>query len=371
MVLWEAFMDVLMESSTSTEAPKSINCNPIFILGVMPRSGTNFVYNLLCLHAHCEGVGIRDMPEDSLLYNADLLARYVNNVSSFWCRHGLRGKDDPVRQQSNIDLKENLFRSLGAGLTSYLDHLNQNNGKKPLVTKTPFVRNLRYFYQLFPTARLIILMRDGRAVVESNHKSFGMSYEVGMHRWTAAAQEIIDFDNKYRNSERQYLIVKYEDILDNLEAEMGRILEFLELDPDAYDFETAINLPIFGSSEEFEKARAAKVTDPGEAGWKVVEKGKRFNPKSRWSHWSPGLHRRFQWLSSRCMTDLGYDLSDEYQHSPIDRVWNTLLDWKWKALTSLMQKGQDLERLLHAMYLVRRRYKDLRMEEKSNSYWLG
>lgn len=365
-------MDVLMEGSTSTQEQQSINCNPIFILGVMPRSGTNFVYNLLCLHAHCEGVGVRDMPEDSLLYNADLLARYVSNVSSFWCRHGLRGKDDPDRQKSNLALKEELFGSLGSGLLSYLNHLNEKTGERPLVTKTPFVRNLKYFYQLFPTARLIILMRDGRAVTESNHKSFGMSYEVGMHRWAAAAQEIIDFDKAYRCSDHQYLIVKYEDVLDDLGAEMKRILDFLELDPEAYDFETALNLPVFGSSEEFAKARAANVADPGEEGWKVIKKGKRFDPKSRWSKWSPSLHQRFQWIAASCMDSLGYDMSDEhYEDSVSNTTWNTLLDWKWKAITAALQSGQDIERLLHAMFLVRRRYKDLRMEDKSNSYWLG
>ncbi|MEM9450862.1 MAG: sulfotransferase [Cyanobacteria bacterium P01_E01_bin.6] len=364
-------MDVLMENNVSMHEPKQINCNPIFILGVMPRSGTNFVYNLLCLHAHCEGVGVRDMPEDSLLYNADLLARYVSNVSSFWCRHGLRGKDDPTRQKNNLELKDKLFESLGSGLLEYLNHLNHNIGAKPLVTKTPFVRNLKYFYQLFPTARLIILMRDGRAVVESNYKSFGMSYEVGMHRWTAAAQEIIEFDQTYRDSEHQYLIVKYEDILDDLESEMRRVLAFLELDPEAYDFETAVNLPIFGSSEEFAKARAANVDDPGEVGWKIVQKEKRFNPKSRWSHWSSMLHCRFQWLSASCMETLGYDMSEQVSPSLVTMLWNRFLDWKWQLVTGVMKKGQDIERLLHALYLVRRRYKDLRMEERSNSYWLG
>ncbi|MEB3212602.1 MAG: sulfotransferase [Leptolyngbyaceae bacterium] len=365
-------MNVLTENDIPMCEQEPINCNPIFILGVMPRSGTNFLYNLLCLHTHCEGVGIRDMPEDSLLYNADLLARYVSNVSSFWNRHGLRGKDDPERQQYNLELGETLFKSLGKGLLSYLDHLNQNSGKKPLVTKTPFVRNLRYFYQLFPNARLIILVRDGRAVAESNYISFGMSYEVGIHRWTAAAQEIIEFDKQYRHSDYQYLIVKYEDIVRDLETQMKRILAFLELDPKAYDFETALNLPVFGSSEEFAKARAANVDDPGEVGWKIIERRKKkFDPTSRWKHWSPMLNRRFQWIASSDMESLGYEISDLYKGSFFNTALNTLLDWKWKAITTLMQKGQDIERLLHALYLVRRRYKELRMEEKSNSYWLG
>jgi len=123
-------MDVLMENSVSMQGQDKINCDPIFVLGIMPRSGTNFFYNLLCLHAHCEGVCIREMPEDSLLYNADILARYINNVSSFWCRHGLRGKDDPVRQQTNLELKDKLFESLGHGLLDYLNHINHYDGVK-------------------------------------------------------------------------------------------------------------------------------------------------------------------------------------------------------------------------------------------------
>ncbi len=367
-------MDVLMENMVSQNQKSQINCDPIFILGIMPRSGTNFIYNLLCLHSHCEGVGIRDMPEDTLLYNADLLNRYVSNVSSFWCRHGLRGKDDLERQQNNLDLKEMLFSSLGSGLMTYLERLNHFHGVKPLVTKTPFVRNLKYFYQLFPNARLIILIRDGRAVVESNYKSFGMSYEVGMHRWEAAAQEIIAFDEIYRDSSYRYLIVKYEDIIDDLRSEMKRVLEFLELELNAYDFETALNLPVFGSSEGFAKAREEKADDPGDAGWKIVRKGRKFDPKSRWSQWSAAMQLRFHWIAGDSMIRLGYHDTEDERFSTftkLDSLWNIFLDWKWKFITALITKGQDIERMLHAIYLVRRRYKDLRMEEKSNSYWLG
>ncbi|MGF1496341.1 MAG: sulfotransferase [Elainellaceae cyanobacterium] len=363
-------MDLLVDKQATPTGPNQLCADPIFILGIMPRCGTNFLYNLLSLHPHCHGVGMRDMPEDHLLLNANLLERYANNVASFWSRHGLRGKDEPDRQRYNQELRDQLFACLGEGLVAYLNHLNPDPGVKPVLTKTPFVRNLSQFFNLFPRARLIILVRDGRAVAESSVKSFNTSYEVVMHRWAEAAQEILEFDRVHRHVNGQYLIVKYEDILDHLEVEMRSVLNFLGLSPEAYNFDMAVNLPVFGSSEEFAKAREAAIADPDQSGWQVVNKCKqKFNPKSRWSHWSPAQHCRFNWIAGDYMEQFGYEL--EQASSVTGGVRNRLLDLKWASTSWAMAQVHRWERILYAIYTTKRRYQDLRMENEDTSFWIS
>ena len=84
---------------------------------------------------------------------------------------------------------------------------------------------LLMIFQLFPQARLLILVRDGRSVVESTVKSFGTSYELSMQRWAEAARIILEFQKNNQNKSGNFLIVRYEDLLDNLEKELIRILK--------------------------------------------------------------------------------------------------------------------------------------------------
>src|SRR3990172_9928745 len=56
--------------------------NPVFILGILPRSGTNFLNNLLLCHPDCEYPGI--VWEDYYLASADLLQRYSERVYRRW-----------------------------------------------------------------------------------------------------------------------------------------------------------------------------------------------------------------------------------------------------------------------------------------------
>ena len=192
----------------------SLSAGPIFIAGISQRSGTNFLYDLLRLHPDCGGPGTNW--EDSSLSRADHLVRYVEIVAGGWRRHG-----------ADAGVEDLLYEHLGNGIISVLS--SQVKGKR-LITKGPFVRNLNYFFKLFPRAYLLILVRDGRAVVESRVKTFGESYETAMRYWADAADTILRFNQMARGSQLNYLTVKYEDLCNNLENELRRILAFLGLD---------------------------------------------------------------------------------------------------------------------------------------------
>ncbi len=150
----------------------SVIKGPIFILGIMPRSGTNYLYNLLLLHPDCGDP--EPIWEDYFLHHSDILLRYVEILSDQW----------KLPEENKTVQESQLCSNLGYGIISYL---YAKTAKKRLVAKTPSVYNLNNFYKFFPDAYLIIIVRDGRSVVESGRKSFGWNYEIAMKRWAEAA----------------------------------------------------------------------------------------------------------------------------------------------------------------------------------------
>ena len=63
-----------------------------------------------------------------------------------------------------------------------------HNGRPTrLVTKTPTVKNLGLFFQLFPTSKLLVLVRDGRSVVESAVRTFDRPYGHAAREWASSS----------------------------------------------------------------------------------------------------------------------------------------------------------------------------------------
>ncbi len=286
----------------------SLSGGPIFIAGISQRSGTNFLYDLLRLHPDCGGPGTNW--EDSSLSRADHLVKYVEIVAGGWRRHGA----DP-------GVEDRLYEHLGDGIVSVLS--SQIKAKR-LVTKGPFVRNLDYFFKLFPRAYLLILIRDGRAVVESRVKTFGESYEKAMRYWAVAADTILRFKQMACGGRVNYLVVKYEDLFNNPKDELIRILSFLDLDQEKYDFDAAINLPVRGSS-------VFRGTRPKEYHWDPLEKTPDFNPVGRWNNWSRSTHERFNWIAGEKLVALGYEEKKfGKDKKPLWAAWNRALDLRWQ-----------------------------------------
>ncbi len=286
------------------------NRQPIFLLGILPRCGTNYLLDLLCVHPDCASSS--KVREDYLLYHVDLLFQYVNAVYGHWTPGW--GADDALRDR--------LYAHLGSGLVSFLTEVT-DAGR--VVTKTPRVENLGMFFKLFPDARLVILVRDGRAVLESGIKTFRWNREAAMHRYARAARTILEFDEARKNSSHSYLIVRYEDLWQDLEEELRRILDFLGLDPTLYDFQAARRLPVRGSS-------TIRAQGDEQIHWKPVEKTPEFDPMSRWRHWSRARHERFNWVAGRYLTCLGYELQYSSSNRFLWSLWNAVHDAKWLAI---------------------------------------
>jgi protein-tyrosine sulfotransferase len=305
--------------------PLNQRLDPIFILGITERSGTNFLQDVLCLHPQCSKGGLGSqgyLAEDFLPSYAELLAWYADAVSAHWNITGW-----------GIEYlgKDLLCRYLGDGIMSFLNLQLERGGHQVsvangamgraggvrLVAKTPSVRSLEHFHRVFPSARLLIIVRDGRAVAESAVKTYNVRHEQAAREWAEAAQAIIRFQQT-AGSENKYLIVKFEDLYLKLEQELRRIFSFLGLDATNYDFGAAQNLPVRGSST---------LAVPGKAvHWRPVQKTASFDPLSRWKHWSRARHERFNWIAGTCMAHLGYETETFGGFRLFWNAWNWMRD---------------------------------------------
>lgn len=276
-----------------------------FILGIDQRSGTNFIYRLLREHPSCEGPG--PIWEDHLVQHSKILREYTNILYKSW--------SPEWEVEKKISSQETLLRHFGDAIERFLrlqlteDPVNQTASIKSLterdepiilLTKTPNVKGLDNFFDLFPNAYLILLVRDGRAVVESGVSSFDWNYEDAMSRWRTGAQAILDFKEKHENTNKKFIILKYEDLVVDEKNELLKIFGFLGLDPELFDFDSGQSLGLTGSS--------VIRNQTGTIHWRVTEKKADFNPLARFSNWDRKKHERFNWIAGHHMTRLGYEL---------------------------------------------------------------
>ena len=275
--------------------------NFVFVLGIMPRSGTHFLMNLLCLHPECAQSA---MPEDGLVARSNILMKYIAENYRQWELEG----DLP-----QIEADKLLVEGLGRGLLTFLKEARSKaidqgifpqampgleSHPKYMVAKTPSVSNLKNFFRLFPQQKLLILVRDGRSLVESINLSFGYDREEAMRDWANAARNIFNMQKKWKAEGRQFLIVKYEELYMNTDREMKNIFSFLGLSSEKYDFKKALNLPVVGSSI-FKRN--------GKVHWQPVDKTHEFNPMDRSAGWTRWQHERFNWLASNELILFGYE----------------------------------------------------------------
>jgi sulfotransferase family protein len=285
-----------------------LGVDPIFIHGILPRSGTNFLWDLLLLHPDCTRA-LTPVNEDLFLDHSDDLVTFVSEVSAAW---------DPMWGTFGADITDRLYAAIGDGLLSFL----WTDGERRLVSKSPSVRHLDRFFSFFPRAQLLILVRDGRAVVQSAMDTFRWDFDRACRAWADAARTIARFQKIESAHANQWRLVRYEDLVDDVAGELGAIFQFLKLDPARYDFDAARNLPVRGSS--------AFGRNGHDVHWKAVAKDASFAPKERWRSWSAAHVARFDWLAGDELAEFGY-ASSRVEFSFVARTQQRLRDWRWHA----------------------------------------
>lgn len=304
-----------------------LRTDAIFILSPLPRCGTNFLWDLLRLHPEL-AAGRSPVWEDYLLENARPLERFSRQAQASW---------DPV-WGSTEHLRSHLIRCLGDGVLSFMSI----DPSKRLITKSPSVENLDLFFDLFPDAQLLLLVRDGRDVVESGMRTFGWSFEGGARGWARGVDRLMCFDRVQREGIDRHRILKYEDLVTDTPGAVKELLEFLDLPVEDYPFERAERLPVRGSSR-FLGGRK-------EIHWDPVPRDDSFAPAHRWHSWDDDLKGLFEALAGPQLRALGYrtdtarrlnssSRSRRISHMPITPDTK---DWSWVLKRVCPECGFDV-----------------------------
>ena len=198
--------------------------DPIFIVG-LPRSGSTLLEQILASHSSVEGT-------QELAYVQQIVAK-------------LRGRDpdldNPRYPRVLAEMNPEEFRKLGE---QYLaDAKAFRHGKAHFIDKMPNnFRHLGLIHLMLPNVKIIDARREPMACCFSNLKQL---YAKGQE-FTYSVEDIARYYRTYLELMRHWqrvlpgriLLVHHEDVVDDLEGNVRRILEFcgLQFEPQCIEF---------------------------------------------------------------------------------------------------------------------------------------
>ncbi len=253
----------------------------IIIHGVMRRSGTNYVGDLLNLHPDLCGFPNQIWEVPFLKTTGNLLDAQNEFLNGY--------------HRNRERIGEGEFLPLfGASFIAYLYSFVPED--KRMLLKVPSVEYIAYFKNVFPFEKAIVLQRDGRDVVASTIRTWpNMNFQDVCYSWKTAQEEIIKFIHD-SNSE-QICFCKFEDAVQDAQKFVKSVFQKLKIDDDRFPYDEIGNLPVKGSSE-------LKVG--GKVTWKAQERPKNFNPIGRWTNWNNQQKRTFKNICGETLIKAGY-----------------------------------------------------------------
>jgi hypothetical protein len=277
----------------------------IHIHGIMQRSGTNYFQKLLLYHKRCHALA--PVYEDFTLHHAYLLNDYSERVyksmKKTWNVNGIIGPPTLFYPLFGKSIREFFLKQV----------TSENPNLKYYVSKVPSTQNTHYFFDYFPNDKLIVIVRDGRSVVSSAMKAFNWRFEHCVQKWAHGAHEIMLLQKKV--PAEKFLIVKYEDLVRDTNKTMTQVLSYLDLDSGEYDFESANNMGVIGSSDLVEKHKKMH--------WGEVKKDANFDPINRFKGWNKWKHSRFNWIAGSYMSAFNYRTVRAKRNYLINRIVST------------------------------------------------
>ncbi len=278
------------------EAPRAV-----VVLGCVPRSGTNYLADVLCCHPRV--VIAAGAPEDHFLRDAPRLIAYAESTRAHWLA---LWPDWPELRVASIN---DLTGALGHAL---LEMGATSGSPEVVVHKTPEVGGLHLTPRLWPNVPVFVLVRDGRAVVESMRRSWGTKLDVAAARWQRSIATIQETFGDPAGRPDDRLLVYYEDLTTDPVGSLDTLLDHARLDSQAVDTELVKTLPVRGSSTEQPESGL---------GWSPLERPAGFDPLRRWAEtWSAADHRTFWAIAGEGMDWLGYGRGERVSPATADRV---------------------------------------------------
>jgi len=175
----------------------------IMIHGVMPRSGTNYLADLMSYHKLIKPFPHRFW-EFPLLASTEKIAQLQDDFASIY------------KKNSEVLEPFEFAGYLNSGMMKYLQNLSGSD--KIMLFKFPYIDYVAFFRDFFPRDYLILVLRDGRDVVQSSIKTFkdkkgifGYNFTDYCREWNYAAQIILKYERGEINDSRAF-VVRYEEL---------------------------------------------------------------------------------------------------------------------------------------------------------------
>ncbi|MBO9445914.1 sulfotransferase [Ruegeria sp. R14_0] len=261
---------------------------PILVLGVMPRSGTNFVRDLVSMHPDVAADPGR-LYEFPLLHAAGDSAAFTRDFIRYFPKNReVLGKYDVLAMLAGAWFRE----------------LQAQAGDKRILLKCPHVQDLSLARHIFPDAKIILCLRDGRDVVDSSLKTFSRfsvsskNFRQLADEWRLGTEAIMTFDQGGPNANDDTMIVRYEDIIADTHGHARKMLDHAGLAADQFPWDEIDQMPVRGSSR-------SKATNAER--WQPEEKSADFNPVKRWAAWPDAKKAQFDKLAGSALELAGYE----------------------------------------------------------------
>lgn len=260
-----------------------------FVFGVMPRSGTNYLERLLLSHPDtCSAPDdLRELP--AFPAADDLEAGFTAALTRFY---------DP--NASVFAPYEWLAYALGGYLNTATAKCD--SAAKLMLVKDPHVRRITLFDAVLPREKVMIVLRDGRYLVDSTLRTWplkfmGRTFEDICLEWEAATRATLDYAEQAPKD--RVRLVRYEDLVGDNLGEMTAICDWLGLDPAKLDGDALTSAPVLGSSTHSR-------SESGEVGWTPVAKTASFDPTGRALEWSDRQTACFERVCGATQKRAGY-----------------------------------------------------------------
>lgn len=245
--------------------------NPIFVVGA-PRSGTSMMQWSLRQHPDLWGG-----------QESDFFVPLIEGARAAYGFGTVRGDLHWLSGQ-HVSWEEFVGR-VGDGMNAL--YVSRSGGKRWVEQSPIYTLHLDTMVQMFPGARFIYMLRDGRSVVHSlRNFVHPMSHDEAIATWIAYTEAALAFADSADGS--AMLTVRYEDVVSDTEAELRSIYAFLDV-------------PFAAASVDFITSRRPINSSFAD------ESSSRAKLGPRWSSWTAAECESFAGSAGSLTIALGYE----------------------------------------------------------------
>ncbi len=276
--------NVSKDALKASEIIRGIDRPPAIIIhGVMPRSGTVYIGELLRLHPDVYAYP-NEMWEIPFL---ELTGDFKNIQRHFFDRY---------KQNSEKMNELDLLPLFGASLIAYLYTFVPQG--KTLLIKVPDVKFLSYFPVMFPHEKMLLLMRDGRDLVSSTVRTWPKKdFSSVCKEWDLCARLMLAFSALHNKHEEKFPFVKYEEIVAHPQDFVTKACTWYDLDADKFPYNEIKRLAYRGSST---------LQSKGDVSWEPIKSASNAKTVGHWEHWTAKQIKLFKEIAGTTTIKSGY-----------------------------------------------------------------